>query len=62
MPKFISHKREEKILEFYSCHQSNQLGELNGPLIYFTCSISDGTRVDSGITHHLFLMNQLPLS
>ena len=48
------------ILEFDSSHQSNQPSELNDPLTPFICSISDGTRADSGNTYHLSLLNQLP--
>ena len=48
------------------CHKeldtTDQPHELNDPLTSFICSISDGTRPDSGNTDHLSLLNQLPLS
>ena len=64
MLEFLSPQRGKYsiILEFDSCHQSNQPGELNDTLTSFICFISDGTRADSGNTDHLTLLNQLPLS
>ena len=40
MMEFLHPKRGEIILDFDSSHQSNQLGELNDPLISFICFVS----------------------
>ena len=53
-------QKKEIIVEFDSSHKSTQEGELKDPLTSFICSISDGTRADSGNTDHLSLLNQLP--
>lgn len=59
-------QKGEMILEFDSGHQSSLSGELNDPLTSFICSISDGTRTDSGKRNHPSLppplLNQLPHS
>ena len=57
---FLSPKREI-ILELNSNQQSRPPAELNDPTTSFICSISDGTRADSGNTNHLTLINHLPL-
>lgn len=51
-------QKGEIILEFDSSRQSSTLSELNE----FTCSVSDGSRADSGSTDHLSLLNQRPFS
>ena len=45
-----------------SSYQSSQPGELNDSLTSFICFVFDGTRVYSGNTDHLPLLNQLPPS
>lgn len=49
------------ILEFDNSHKINQPDELNEPSTSFICFITESTRVDSGNTGHLSLLNQLSL-